>query len=75
MFTLRFDMRAPAWAAPIEDLYTAALDMSAWAETRGADTVRAGGILPLLPLCGGLAPDVAWPYLRRAADAVARANR
>ncbi len=28
------------------------------------EIVRAGGILPLLPLCGGLAPDVAWPYLR-----------
>ena len=28
------------------------------------DLVKAGTILPLLPLCGGLAPDVAWPYLR-----------
>lgn len=36
MFTLRFDMRAPDWAAPAADLYTAAVDMCAWAETRGA---------------------------------------
>jgi alkanesulfonate monooxygenase SsuD/methylene tetrahydromethanopterin reductase-like flavin-dependent oxidoreductase (luciferase family) len=36
MFTLRFDMRAPDWAAPAADLYAAALDMCAWAETRGA---------------------------------------
>ncbi|MDT5356698.1 MAG: hypothetical protein QOJ56_5230 [Mycobacterium sp.] len=36
MFTLRFDMRAPAWAAPATDLYAAAIDMCAWAETRGA---------------------------------------
>jgi alkanesulfonate monooxygenase SsuD/methylene tetrahydromethanopterin reductase-like flavin-dependent oxidoreductase (luciferase family) len=36
MFTLRFDMRAPAWAAPASDLYAAAIDMCAWAETRGA---------------------------------------
>jgi alkanesulfonate monooxygenase SsuD/methylene tetrahydromethanopterin reductase-like flavin-dependent oxidoreductase (luciferase family) len=36
MFTLRFDMRAPAWAAPGADLYAAAIDMCAWAETRGA---------------------------------------
>jgi alkanesulfonate monooxygenase SsuD/methylene tetrahydromethanopterin reductase-like flavin-dependent oxidoreductase (luciferase family) len=36
MFTLRFDMRAPAWAAPAADLYAAAVDMCAWAETRGA---------------------------------------
>ena len=39
------------------------------------EIVRAGGILPLLPLCGGLAPDIAWPYLERTAEAVARANR
>src|ERR1700755_1415581 len=36
MFTLRFDMRAPAWGAPAADLYAAAVDMCAWAETRGA---------------------------------------
>lgn len=36
MFTLRFDMRAPSWAAPAADLYAAAIDMCAWAETRGA---------------------------------------
>jgi alkanesulfonate monooxygenase SsuD/methylene tetrahydromethanopterin reductase-like flavin-dependent oxidoreductase (luciferase family) len=36
MFTLRFDMRAPDWAAPATDLYATAIDMCAWAETRGA---------------------------------------
>lgn len=36
MYTLRFDMRAPAWAGPAADLYAAAIDMCAWAETRGA---------------------------------------
>ena len=36
MFTLRFDMRAPDWAAPAAELYAAAIDMCAWAETRGA---------------------------------------
>jgi alkanesulfonate monooxygenase SsuD/methylene tetrahydromethanopterin reductase-like flavin-dependent oxidoreductase (luciferase family) len=36
MFTLRFDMRAPTWAAPIEDLYAAAVEMATWAESRGA---------------------------------------
>ena len=39
MFTLRFDMRAPAWGAPIEDLYAAAIEMAAWAEDRGAVVV------------------------------------
>lgn len=36
MFTLRFDMRAPGFGAPPADLYAAAVDMCAWAETRGA---------------------------------------
>ena len=35
MFTLRFDMRAPASGAPIQDLYQAALEMAAWSESRG----------------------------------------
>ena len=36
MFTLRFDMRAPATGAPTTDLYDAAIDMCSWAENRGA---------------------------------------
>jgi alkanesulfonate monooxygenase SsuD/methylene tetrahydromethanopterin reductase-like flavin-dependent oxidoreductase (luciferase family) len=35
MFTMRFDMRAPAIGAPAPDLYAAALEMAGWAETRG----------------------------------------
>lgn len=34
-----------------------------------ADYIRGGRPLPLLPLCGGLPPDLAWPYLERAAMA------
>jgi alkanesulfonate monooxygenase SsuD/methylene tetrahydromethanopterin reductase-like flavin-dependent oxidoreductase (luciferase family) len=36
VFTLRFDMRAPKMGASTTDLYRAALEMAAWAETRGA---------------------------------------
>lgn len=36
MFTIRFDMRAPAFGAPTTELYGAALDMCAWAERHGA---------------------------------------
>ena len=36
MFTIRFDMRAPSFGAPTSDLYAAAIDMCAWAETSGA---------------------------------------
>lgn len=38
-----------------------------------ADYIRQGRALPLLPLCGGLPPDVAWPYLERAVTASERA--
>ncbi len=39
MFTMRFDMRAPATGAPAPDLYRAALEMSEWADTRGCVSV------------------------------------
>jgi hypothetical protein len=32
--------------------------------------VRAGQILNLSPLCGGLPPEVAWPYLKRVGEVV-----
>jgi alkanesulfonate monooxygenase SsuD/methylene tetrahydromethanopterin reductase-like flavin-dependent oxidoreductase (luciferase family) len=34
--------------------------------------VRNGRPLPLLPLCGGVPPDLAWPYLERAVMAAER---
>jgi alkanesulfonate monooxygenase SsuD/methylene tetrahydromethanopterin reductase-like flavin-dependent oxidoreductase (luciferase family) len=38
-FVLRFDMRAPAFGAPVADLYAAALDMAAWSEDNGFTAV------------------------------------
>ena len=35
--------------------------------------IRAGRMLPLHLLCGGLPPEVAWPYVERAARAEALA--
>jgi alkanesulfonate monooxygenase SsuD/methylene tetrahydromethanopterin reductase-like flavin-dependent oxidoreductase (luciferase family) len=32
--------------------------------------IQTGGMLTLSPLCGGLPPDIAWPYLHRVADVV-----
>jgi hypothetical protein len=69
MFALRFDMRAPAIGAPATDLYAAAIDMCSWA----AAYLHNGRPLPLLPLCGGVPPEVAWPYLERAVMAAERA--
>ena len=39
-----------------------------------AGRMRNGEMLNLTPLCGGLPPELAWPYLRRAADAVTSAS-
>ena len=38
------------------------------------DYMRGGQALPLAPLCGGVPPELAWPYLERAAEAAARAR-
>jgi hypothetical protein len=57
--------------------------VAALRETRGpyriftideaAAYIRRGKPLPLLPLCGGIPPDIAWPYLERAVVAAERA--
>lgn len=60
MFTLRFDMRAPGIGAPTSELYAAAIEMCAWAETRGA-------IL-------AVPPDMAWLYLEHAVMAAEKAR-
>jgi alkanesulfonate monooxygenase SsuD/methylene tetrahydromethanopterin reductase-like flavin-dependent oxidoreductase (luciferase family) len=36
VLTLRFDMRVPGWAGSADDLYSAAIEMCGWAESRGA---------------------------------------
>mgnify|MGYP001815851610 FL=1 len=40
MFTMRFDMRAPAFGAPPSDLYRAAIEMAAWGEQKGCLSVQ-----------------------------------
>ena len=34
------------------------------------ERVRAGEIINLSPLCGGMDPDIAWPYLKRIGEVV-----
>ena len=38
--------------------------------SEAVDRVRGGELLNLSPLCGGVPPDVAWPYLRRVGEVV-----
>jgi len=67
MFTLRFDMRAPASGAPAGALYAAALEMTAWSESRGGVAVivcehhgQPDGYLPApVVLAGALAARTA----------------
>src|SRR3954453_2480356 len=39
MFLMRFDLRAPATGAPASELYAAALEMAAWADSRGCMSI------------------------------------
>ncbi len=41
-FVVSFDMRAPSFGAPIEDLYEAALDISQWADELGCNAIGLG---------------------------------
>ncbi len=62
-FVISFDMRAPDFGAPIEELYCAALDMSAWADDIGFNVASLGehhaaidGYLPSpLPMAAAIA--------------------
>ena len=39
------------------------------------DAVRSGQGLGLMPLCGGVPPEIAWRYLRRVVDDVLPATK
>ncbi|HEY7050686.1 MAG TPA: LLM class flavin-dependent oxidoreductase [Mycobacterium sp.] len=58
-------------AESVDELRAAPGPYRIFTADEAADHVRGGRPLPLLPLCGGLPPDLAWPYLERAATAVA----
>ena len=40
MFTMRFDMRAPAIGAGTQELYAAAIEMAAWGERHGCMAIQ-----------------------------------
>jgi hypothetical protein len=59
-------------ATDVDGLRTADGPYRVFTVDEAADYMRGGQALPLAPLCGGVPPDVAWPYLERAAEAAAR---
>ncbi|MDT5014258.1 MAG: hypothetical protein QOD39_418 [Mycobacterium sp.] len=79
MYSIRFDMHAPAFGATTTDI-SAARDVAELREkfkshriihtAQAIDIVRSGGMLNLAALCGGVPPDVAWPYLKRVGEVV-----
>ncbi|HET6954396.1 MAG TPA: LLM class flavin-dependent oxidoreductase [Acidimicrobiales bacterium] len=61
-------------ASTVDELRTAGGAYRVLTTDEATDLARGGGRLPLVPLCGGLPPRIAWPYLERAADAAGRAR-
>ncbi|GAA2782137.1 LLM class flavin-dependent oxidoreductase [Mycolicibacterium pallens] len=61
-------------ASTVSELRDASGPYRIFTTDEAADWIRGGRPLPLLPLCGGLPPAIAWPYLERAATASQRAQ-
>ena len=61
-------------AASVRELRNSQSPYRIFTTDEAASYVRDGHSLPLLPLCGGLSPVVAWPYLERAVSAAAQAH-
>jgi alkanesulfonate monooxygenase SsuD/methylene tetrahydromethanopterin reductase-like flavin-dependent oxidoreductase (luciferase family) len=64
------DIASVSHAKTVDDLRAERGAHRIFSVDEAVDHVRTNGILPLHPLCGGLPPDVAWPYLRRVAAEV-----
>jgi alkanesulfonate monooxygenase SsuD/methylene tetrahydromethanopterin reductase-like flavin-dependent oxidoreductase (luciferase family) len=56
--------------ATVAELREAAASHVIISVSEAISRVRAGQMLNLSPLCGGLPPEVAWPYLKRVGDVV-----
>ena len=65
------DARRDRHAMTIEELRAKSTRYRIVSVAEAASRVARGDVLRLSPLCGGIAPDVAWPYLTRAAKIAA----
>ncbi|MCV7077002.1 LLM class flavin-dependent oxidoreductase [Mycobacterium szulgai] len=57
-------------AETVDELREAAASHVIYSVPEAVSRVRSGKILNLSPLCGGLSPEVAWPYLKRVGEMV-----
>ncbi|GAT10071.1 LLM class flavin-dependent oxidoreductase [Mycolicibacterium novocastrense] len=58
-------------ARDVEELRNAYTSHRIIDTTEAIEIVSGGGFLNLSPLCGGIPPEIAWPYLRRVGDVLA----
>lgn len=68
------DVASISRASTVDELRAAGGAYRILTVDEAAQYVAQGKTLPLLPLCAGLAPDVAWPYLECAAAAIEEAQ-
>ena len=59
-----------AGAADVEDLRENSKSHRIYTVAEAVERVAAGEMLSLSPLCGGLPPELAWPYLERVGEVV-----
>ena len=52
-------------AQSIEELRAEPGGAQIWSVEQAVDAIKTGQGLPLMPLCGGVPPELAWQYLRR----------
>lgn len=57
-------------AQTVDELRDAAASHVIISVAEAVSRVRAGEVLNLSPLCGGLPPEIAWPYLKRVGEVV-----
>ncbi len=54
----------------VEELRALARSHRIYSVSEAVERVRAGEVISLSPLCGGLPPELAWPYLKRVGELV-----
>lgn len=57
-------------ADTVAELRESSMSHRIFTVAQAVELIRGGGMLNLAPLCGGLSPDVAWPYLKRVGEVV-----
>jgi alkanesulfonate monooxygenase SsuD/methylene tetrahydromethanopterin reductase-like flavin-dependent oxidoreductase (luciferase family) len=57
-------------AQTVEELRATSPAHKIYSTDEAVEIVRNGGMLMLMPLCGGLPPELAWPYVERVANDV-----